>query len=165
MPTIPEALEAYAIRSIEKFLRDGGLGSRVIEQGANEAAEITDEDWVSVHMLQAIPDPSRATRWAGRYLFQITCWSKTANLRADGNASYPWVLAGKVRKLLQPSTGTGITISQWGGDSAEIAWMQIPRIEQQYLDANSVSVSAGSVPSTPSNLHAVALTCRGVLVV
>lgn len=158
-------LEAYTLRSLEKTLRDGGLSVRIMEPGQNEFATTSDEEWIEVHVLSVNPINTRAQRWAGSWLIQITCYSKTANVRSDGDRTNPWKIAGLVRTLLQPETGKGIMIQQLGGDSSAIAVMTFPRIEMAYLPSNSAGLEAGAgVPPTPSNLHAVVLTCTGVMV-
>ena len=164
--TVPDALEKYVILSVEKSLRDGSLGSQVIEPGGGESAESSDEDWVEVFSLAMPREANRSAIWAGSYLFQVNCFSRTANVRADSDRARPWELAGKVRALLMPADGTGIMVAQHGVDSSvTYSCLSIIEIEESYLGEGAAGISGQQgVPSGPSNLHAVALTCRGYMV-
>lgn len=163
--TVPAKLETYKLLSLEEHLRDN-LSWTIIEAGMNKSAVSTDEEWVEVHRLSSVPENSRATRWVGADLYQITCVSRTANARADTDRAYPWTMAGTIRALLQPSTGKGIHVSQLGDGGADIACMTFPRIDETYLpDYQTGGGAGGGVDANPSNLHAVALTVTGVMAV
>ncbi len=164
--TVPATIESAVVKSIEKTLRDGSLGTQIIEPGGAESATSADEDWIEVHLLSLTPETSRANRLVAPVLFQVTCTSRTMNLRTDLDRMRPYKMAGAVRTLLQPPTGKGIEIAESDGSGTIHAYMSISRIDQTYINERQAGIAgAQGVPSRPSNLHAVALTCTGALAV
>lgn len=172
--TVPVELERYIGVSIEEALRaDAGVvaaGLPIQFGGGRYSAPQSAEEWLEVWMVALPRDgAARARYWAsGRVTWQVTCFSRTSNARVDRDGMRPWSIAGTVRAAME---GVRIAIRPYGnaavGASTPVLGHIRPREAQAvYLPEPSIRPrEAQGVRDEPSNLHAVAVTFMGTVVV
>ena len=169
--TIPVHLEAYIALSIYDTLKTNAAivsdGVFVQSPGGSDAAGQDREDWIEQHLL-SIPQANnrRDLFLSNNIQFQVSCFSKTANVRTDNDTQRPAKLAGIARAALKDQK---VAIRPHGNQallaSTPIIACFMPRLDGAAYIPEAVHPGANGVPSTPSNLHMWALTFGGTIVV
>ena len=155
-------LRQYTQRSLVKALRDGLSGVTVQVPGRRDEVNETTEEWVAFFPLQVSRWPTRKNVFGGRVLFQVSCFARFAEQRTDLQTDAPWVLADRVRVILD---GAGIAVKSYGATPVlDIACLQLGDGDEVYLDERGLGV-IGQGGAISSNVHAVALTFRGTMAV
>lgn len=153
-------LEIYAARSIAETIKTALPSVLVIEIG-NRRGDRTAE-WIEFTPLQLAQAWTGRSNVHGSYVFQVSCFSLYAELRGDGDAYAPMRLAGKVRNAF--ATSDVLVIAYGEATESHVGALTIEPVDEQYIDEAGVGVSgAEGVPSTPSNIHGIALTFRAML--
>jgi len=151
-------LRTYAQRSIVKALRDGLAPTALQIPGQRDDVNEATEEWVAYYPLEVPRWPSRKGVFAGTVVFQVSCFARFAEQRTDEQTDAPWVLADRVRTILD---GAGILVRSYGDEPvSDVACLQLGDGAEVYLDERRLGVlppAGGSV----SNCHAVVLTYRG----
>lgn len=156
--TVADAdLEVWAVLSAVKAVRDAMPGVLVQAPGEHRPAPSSAEEWVAVYPLSLPRGQSREEWWVGGMLFQVTCFSRHGELRADRDAYRPFRMAGQVREALEAGA---IPVHEYGNLSAPWhAALSLGKAQMQYLDESGVSAPAGGA----TGLHAVAITFTGTM--
>lgn len=159
---IDVGLELYAHRSVQERLK-GGVGSvLLLHPGMRRQAPETAEEWIVYDPLAIEPFRGRRGTWSGVLLFQVVCFSRFEKGRADHATDAHFRLAGVVRQLLEKVDVPVTTI----GSSSEtfLGALQVGEAAATVLSEGALAYGGlEGVPSPPNNVHAVALTFRGVL--
>lgn len=151
-------LRTWLQRSIMKALRDGLTGITVQQPGRRDDDVSGLEEWVAFAPIQDDSWLMRKGVFGGMVTFQVSCFSRFAEDRSDGQTDAPMVLSGKVRAILDDA---GILIRSYGEDPvSDIGCLQLGTGSEVYLDERRLGV-IGPDASTASSVHAVALTYRG----
>jgi hypothetical protein len=153
-------LEIYAARSIAEAIKAALPGVLVEEIGNRVGARAI--EWVSFTPLQLTQTFTGRGNAHGVYVSQVTAFSLYGELRGDGDAYAPHALAGRVRHAL---ANTDILVKSYGAASEEhVGVLTMEPVDEQYIDEAGIGVPGGEgVPSTPSNVHGIALTFRATL--
>lgn len=153
-------LELYAARSIAETLKTALPGVTVEEIGNRIGARGI--EWISFTPLQLTPVFTGRSNVHGVYITQVTAFSLYGELRGDGNVYAPQALAGRVRDAI---ANTDILVKAYGAASeTHVGVLTMELVDEQYIDEAAIGVPGGEgVPSTPSNVHGIALTFRATL--
>jgi len=105
-------LELYLALQVEKAVRDAAVVATVVQTGGWHAAiSETLEEWVSVAVLSISRQKTRRGVWRGDAMVQVSCFSRTAERRADMKTHRAWEIAAAVRVALE---GVDLSVTELG---------------------------------------------------
>lgn len=123
-----DLLEHYIGLSLEQTLQGAALTTVLQRQGYRGPVAEDVQEWLSFDMENVRRRRSRRRIFIGSVVFTVTCTSRVASERVDGNANAPWLLASRVRKLLE----TDISIREVGAGETVIATLNVSVGEPTY---------------------------------
>lgn len=128
---IDAELERWLMASFRIHLTSAAALAGIVFQfrGMNNLNTDTLEEWIHIELLTFEKTVARVSQYHGRPLFQVSCSSKFAEGRVDKNVDAPFILSGKVRKVLEENE---IPVKKFGGDSSVIGSMKVNRVTLTY---------------------------------
>ncbi len=153
-------LEPYLWRSLSRFLEAAVAPRILFAPGYAQAAEPGLEEWFAIWPMTVRPKGRPRGRLAGAALFQVSCFAKTREHRADAIADAPWILAGVARNALERKD-----VLILGPDGVSLLGvLTVGVADEEYLGENALEYSGREgVPDVPKFVHAVALTFSGAI--
>lgn len=108
------------------------------------------DDWYDFHTLDIVKQITRDNVYEAEFFFQITCFSKSAQLRADKKISAVYSMAGKVLNLFENKC---VPIRAWTQEKEEpdlVGSMRIFEGTQKYIGQKSIGGIQDTGVSNPS---------------
>lgn len=156
--------ETQLVLTVQNALVAALGAAKVQRPGVTFAATEDDAEWVALYPLAFQRQPSRAGVWVGAFLFQVSCFARTAANRSDGDALRPTRLAGAVRVALEDA---GLAVKTFGdvapGQETTTALMRIGKARTRYVGEPESDVAGAQAPAAPSQIHAAVVEFAGIV--
>ena len=149
--------------SLEKVAHDAAcevLASEdlILHQGVRTAPGPDAEEWVSIHVMQILPESEAQGEWRGSFVFQVSCFSRFAEARQDGKTDRPSEMAGLISDLI--SNKNHLVKDYNSASPEEKGTIYLPKPNRVYLDERELA-QIGNQGSMPTNIHSEVLSYRG----
>ena len=164
----PTRFQKYAWLSLWKAVKDSAGGIEVIYPGIREPIATPTEEWISIHPIAVNPDRRPRGSWAGIFLFQISCYSVLADARQDGSTDRPFEIADLIETALSRKD---IDVRDYQSDNTSTQSLGVISVHEgrtAYVnerDRNLTGIPSSLGVGLPVNVHSVALTFRGYVLI
>lgn len=140
-------IERWAADTITRELAAALPTTRIQVVGLRQPLAVPDaEEWLHVVLLGISRQRTRASSWEGTLSWQISCFSRYENQRADHDTLRVWGLVGEVRTAIEFKE-----FSVLDDDDVHVACLKI-------FEGNAVYVEEALTRLKDTGLHYVALT-------